>query len=70
MAFSIYYVLLKPPSIPKYFYIDLTVYQCIVSIVSEPSDPSMSVVSSEDIAEEGINVPTILLLSCSFNRTT
>ena len=45
-------------------------YQCIVSIVSDPSEPSINAVNKDDIADDGINVPTILLLSSSFSRTT
>ena len=42
----------------------------MVSIVSESSEPSVKVATNADIAEEGINVPTILLLSSSLRRTT
>ena len=44
--------------------------QCMVSIVSESSEPSVNVATNDDIAEEGINVPTILLLPPSLRRTT
>ena len=45
-------------------------HQCIVSIASDPSEPSIRAVSNDVMAEEGISVPTILLLSWSFSRTT
>ena len=44
--------------------------QCMVSIVSESSEPSVRVATNADIAEEGIKVPTILFLSSSLRRTT
>ena len=45
-------------------------HQWIVSIASDPSEPSISAVSKDVMAEEGISVPTILLPSRSFSRTT
>ena len=42
----------------------------MVSIVSESSEPSVKADKSEDIADDGIKVPTILLFPSSFSRTT